>query len=257
MVSEICSRVNLGRFVDKYNSERAAKGFTCKTQLVSMLFCHFARVDSLRAISHGLESYNGNLSHFGISVPIRSTLSYANAHRPAAVFQDYFFALLERYRAYRPTLRRKHKFRFKSKLYSFDSTTITLSLSLFRQAKGGVKMHVLLDHDDYMPAFVPITNVHDSQMSKCLSLKPGSVIVMDRGYVDYAQFYAWEKSQIRFVPRLKDNAVYETVQQGALPRCRDDLISDVKISLTSQKAQEAYPKNCVVSSCTTRKITKT
>lgn len=151
-------------------------------------------------------------------------------------------------------LRRKHKFRFKSKLYSFDSTTVTLSLSLFpwatyRQAKGGVKMHVLLDHDDYMPAFVQITNanVHNNQMSKCLSLKLGSIIVMDRGYVDYAQFYAWEKSQVRFVirlivTRLKENAVYETVQQRALPSRRDVLISDEDIRLTSQKAQKAYPK---------------
>ncbi len=249
VVSEICSRVDFDRFVEKHGAERASKGFTCKTQLVSMLFCHFAFADSLRAITNGMQSCEGSLSHLGVKLPKRSTLAYANAHRPAALFQDYFFALLEQYRAYSPMLRRKKKFRFKSKLYSFDSSTITLSLSLFpwasyRQAKGGVKIHVLLDHDDYMPAFVQITNanVHDSQMSKCLSLNTGSIIVMDRGYVDYAQFYAWEKSQVRFVTRLKDNAVYETVQSRTLPRHRGNLVLDEEVRLTSSKALENYPK---------------
>ena len=249
VISEICSRVDFDTFVEKHAAERASKGFSSKTQLASMLFCHFAFADSLRAITNGMQSCKGSLAPLGIKPPKRSTLAYANAHRPAALFQDYFFALLEQYRAFSPMLRRKKKFRFKSKLYSFDSTTITLSLSLFpwasyRQAKGGVKIHVLLDHDDYMPAFVQITNanVHDSQMSKCLSLKPGSIIVMDRGYVDYSQFYAWEKSQVRFVTRLKDNAVYETVQSRALPRYRDNLVLDEEVRLTSTKAQENYPQ---------------
>lgn len=250
VVSEICSRVSFEKFVAKYAAERAAKGFTCKTQLVSMLFCHLAGADSLRAISSGLLICNGKLSHLGIEkAPSRSTLSYANAHRPAEVFQDYFFALLEHYRSFCPLGCRKKKFRFKSKLYSFDSTTISLCLSLFpwasyRSAKGGVKIHVLLDHDDYMPAFVQITNanVHDSTMSKCLSLKPGSIIVMDRGYVDYSQFFVWNKAQIRFVTRLKDNAVLESLQQRPVPSHRSDLISDEDIRLSSQRAQQAYPE---------------
>ena len=79
VVSEICSRVDFEKFVEKHAAERATKGFTCKTQLISMLFCHFAKVDSLRAISYGLEGCNGNLSHLDISAPKRSILSYANA----------------------------------------------------------------------------------------------------------------------------------------------------------------------------------
>lgn len=250
VVSEICSRVNFEEFAAKHNAERASKGFSCKTQLVSMLFCHLAGADSLRAISNGLLICNGKLSHLGIEkAPSRSTLSYANAHRPSEVYQDYFFALLNHYRKFSPMEHRKKRFRFKSKLYSFDSTTITLSLSLFpwasyRRAKGGVKVHVLLDHDDYMPEFVQITNakVHDSKMSKTLSLKPGSIIVMDRGYVDYSQFNAWNAAGIRFVTRLKDNALFEKLCERPVPFHRNDLVSDEDIRLNSSRAKTAYPE---------------
>ena len=75
--------------------------------------------------------------------------SYANVHRPAAIFEDLFWSMTHRFRA-------RSQLRFKNKLLSLDSTTISLCLSLFpwatfRRAKGGVKAHVLLDHDDYLP----------------------------------------------------------------------------------------------------------
>ncbi len=92
VVSEICSLVNFDTFVDKHSTEQASKGFSCKTQLISMLFWHFPAADLFRAISNGLQFCNGNLSHLNIKLPKRSTPSYANARSPATMFQDYFFA---------------------------------------------------------------------------------------------------------------------------------------------------------------------
>jgi hypothetical protein len=119
-----------------------------------MLFCQLGRADSLREICNGLGCCLGRLVHVGITrAPCRSTLSYANEHRPAALFEDLFYTALARFREQQGLGTRQHKFRFKNKLLSLDSTTISLCLTLFpwakfRRAKGGVKAHVLLDHDD-------------------------------------------------------------------------------------------------------------
>ena len=137
--------------VKKRDAEHAAKGFTCWTQFVAMLFCQLERADSLREICNGLACCLGRLVHLGIAkAPRRSTLSYANEHRPAALFEDLFWTALARFREQQGLCSRKHKFRFKNKLLSLDSTTISLCLTLFpwakfRRAKGGVKAHVLLD----------------------------------------------------------------------------------------------------------------
>ena len=180
----------------KHGAERGAKGFTCWTQFVAMLFCHLGHADSLREICHGLACCVGKLVHIGIGrLPRRSTLSYANAHRPAAFFEDLFWHLADRLRSREGLGQRPTKFRFRNKLLSLDSTTISLCLSLFpwarfRRAKGGVKVHVLLDHDDYMPSYVLLTQArrHDHVTARLLHLNPGSIVAMDRGYNDYRLF---------------------------------------------------------------------
>ena len=149
-------RHEFAKLVNSHQAEYQAKGFTCWTQFVSMLFCQVARADSLREICNGLACCLGKLAHLGVNRgPSKSNLSYANAHRPAALFEDVFWTMTERFRAEGRLGSRKHKFRFKNKLLSLDSTTISLCLNLFpwaqfRRAKGGVKAHVLLDHDDFI-----------------------------------------------------------------------------------------------------------
>lgn len=92
-------RTEFVSLVKKHRAERHAKGFTCWNQLVSMLFCHLARADSLREICGGLSCCLGKLVHLGIGkAPNRSTLSYANEHRPAALYEDLFWSALERFR---------------------------------------------------------------------------------------------------------------------------------------------------------------
>ena len=180
--------------VKKHNAERAAKGFSCRAQLVAMLFCQLAHADSLRDICNGLACCMGKLVHLGIDVaPNKSTLSYANRHRPAALYEELFYTALGRFRDEKGLGERKRKFRFKNKLLSLDSTTISLCLELFpwakfRRAKGGVKAHVLLDHDDYMPSYVLITEARrsDVKMAESFPINPGSIVAMDRGYNDYA-----------------------------------------------------------------------
>jgi len=241
-------KLEFGALVKKHNAERAAKGFSCRAQLVAMLFCQMAHADSLREICNGLACCLGKLVHLGIDVaPSKSTLSYANKHRPAKLYEELFYTALARFRDEKGLGRRKQKFRFKNKLLSLDSTTISLCLEMFpwakfRQAKGGVKAHVLLDHDDYLPSYVLITEARcsDVKMADSFPLNPGSIVAMDRGYSDYALYGRWTGRKIYFVTRLKDNARYEVLAHGPVPANRN-IRADELIQFTGDKAQEDCP----------------
>ncbi len=213
-----------------------------------MLFCQLGRADSLREICNGLSCCLGKLVHLGIAkAPRRSTLSYANEHRPAALFEDLFWTSLARFRDSGTLGPRKHKFRFKNKLLSLDSTTITLCLNLFpwakfRRAKGGVKAHVLLDHDDYLPAYVLLTEARrsDVKMADSFLPNPGSIVAMDRGYNDYALFGRWTKAGVFFVTRLKDDAQFEIVEERTRPQ-NSAICVDQIIRLSSAKGRAGCP----------------
>ena len=241
-------RHEFAKLVKKHNAEYKAKGFICWTQFVSMLFCQVARTDSLREICNGLACCLGKLAHLGVSkAPNKSTLSYANGHRPAELFEDLFWTTLKRFRSQGHLGAKKHKFRFKNKLLSLDSTTISLCLDLFpwaefRRAKGGVKAHVLLDHADYMPSFIHISKakMHDSRALALLRLNPGSIVAMDRAYNDYAQFARWCETGVFFVTRMKENAVYDALEQRDVPTYRN-ILSDEIIVLTGSQAQKKCP----------------
>jgi hypothetical protein len=146
--------------------------------MTAMLFCQLAPTDSPREICNGMACCLGKLVHLGINrKPSKSNLSYANAHRPAVVFENLFWRMTERFRSLGHLGSRRHKFRFKNPLLSLDSTTISLCLSLFpwaefRRAKGGVKAHVLLNHEDYLPSYVLISEarMHDSKVLGSLKL---------------------------------------------------------------------------------------
>jgi len=214
-----------------------------------MLFCQLGRADSLREICNGLGCCLGRLVHVGIAkAPCRSTLSYANEHRPAALFEDLFFTALTRFREQQGLGTRKHKFRFKNKLLSLDSTTISLCLTMFpwarfRRAKGGVKAHVLLDHDDYLPAYVLLTEAKrsDVRLADSFRLNAGSIVAIDRGYIDYALFARWSMAGVFFVTRLKDKAAFAVVKECEIPKNRN-IRADQLIRLTGAQAQTDYPE---------------
>jgi Domain of unknown function (DUF4372)/Transposase DDE domain len=241
-------KLEFGALVRKHAADKGAKGFSSWTQCVAMLFCQLARADSLREICNGLACSQGKLIHLGIAqAPNKSTLSYANEHRPAGLFEDLFWATLKRFREQQGIGGRKAKFRFRHKLLSLDSTTITLCLGLFpwakfRRAKGGVKAHVVLDHDDYMPEYVVLTEARRSDLSVAhdLVFNAETIVVVDRGYTDYALFGRWTTEGVYFVTRLKEHAVYEVVEECEIPQNRN-IRSDQIIRLSSEQAQKDCP----------------
>ena len=133
------------------------------------------------------------------------------------------------------TAPKNRKFRFKNKLLSLDSSTISLCLALFpwaefRTTKGAVKLHLLLDHDGYFPSYAYISNgkKHDVTIARKIPLPPGSIVTMDRGYNEYKLFGSWTEQGIFFVTRLKENADYTVLEENLIPTAgnvlRDQLI---------------------------------
>jgi hypothetical protein len=237
LFSQLLSVVNRHQFerrVRENGAEKGAKGFSCWSQFVAMMFCQLAQAKSLREISDGLACCEGKLKHLGLEEgPKRSTLSYANARRPWQLFESLFYDQL----ALAQSLAPKKKLRFKNKLLSLDATIIDLSLSMFnwatfRQTKGAVKLHLLLDHDGYLPVYAHLSegNVHELRVAKSLHFPKGSVVVMDRAYVDYRQFSRWTKAGIFFVTRLKENANYWDFEDWPVPK-NSNVLKDQLIRL--------------------------
>lgn len=242
---QLFPRLEFQSAVAATKAERHMRGFTCWGQFVSMLFCQLGRAHSLREITNGLRSCEGKLKHLGIEAPKRSTLAYANEHRSWELYQKVFFNLLETCRG---QVKVKKPFRFKNKLVSLDSTTIDLCLSMydwakFRRAKGAVKLHLVLDHDGYLPSFGVVTDGkrHDVKVAHTLRFDPGTIVVDDRGYNDYGLFGKWTEQGVYFVTRMKDNAVYTVTETRDVPQNRS-ILSDEIIQLTGEAGKKCpYP----------------
>lgn len=236
------SKSDFQRLVNKHQAERNAKGFTSWSQFVSMLFCHFARADSLREISNGLACCIGKLSHLGLrKAPPKSTLAYANSNRRAELFEELFYSSLSAFRG-RKMLGVRKPFKFRNRLVTFDSTTITLALEAFpwakyRSKKGGVKLHVLLDNADLMPSFVCMTVARDNDCKglKKFNLKPGTIVALDRGYNDFTQFGDWTMEGVYFVTRMKVNTKHHVLERKIPPKNRH-ILADQIIILTGSKS---------------------
>ena len=247
-VLKLIPRAEFDSAVCQHAAERNAKGFTCWGQLVAMLFCQLGSVNSLRDISNGLAASEGKLRHLGLpAAPKRSTLSYANAHRPSALFEDLFYRMLEIARSQAQQSGIRHKFRFKNKLLSIDATTIELCASVFdwaqfRRTKGAVKLHLMLDHDGLLPCYGVITDgkQHEVTVTRQWEFASGTMLVFDRSYTDYAWFERLTQQGVSFVTRLKTNADIIEVENLDLPR-RKGLVSDKVICMTQQAAENDNP----------------
>ena len=172
-ILSLCPRNEFQQAVKTHRAERHSKGFSCWDQFVAMLFCQLGQAHSLREICGGLACSLGKVRHLGVDqAPKKSTLAYANKHRPSGLYQTVFEQLLGRCQ---DVAGGRKKFRFRHKLYSLDATTIDLCLSLFSWArymrtKGAVKLHLLLDHDGYLPTFAQITDGKTSDVAAARGL---------------------------------------------------------------------------------------
>jgi len=233
-VLKLFSRGEFEKAVKEHQAERHARGFTSWGQFMAMLFCQLGRAHSLREICGGLACCEGQLKHLGVPVaPKKSTLAYANERRPWELYQTIFEQTLGKCRELVASQGgRKKKFRFKNKLMSLDGSIIDLSVSMFdwakfRQTKGAIKLHLLLDHDGYLPSFGVVTEGKTSEIkvARTIRFDPGTILAIDRGYVDYEWFRELTQEEVYFVTRMKENAVYEVKEELEVPQDRN-VVSD-------------------------------
>jgi len=245
---QLFSRGEFARAVKQHSAERNAKGFTCWGQFVAMLFCQVAQMKSLREVCMGLASCEAPLKHLGLSeTPKKSTLAYANEHRPWGLYQTLFTQLLEKCQAEVSARGGRKKFRFKNKLVSLDGSIIDLSASMFdwakyKRTKGAIKLHLLLDHNGYLPSFAVVTEGKHSEVAvaRGLRLEPGTILVIDRGYNDYEWFAEMTGEGVFFVTRMKTNTVYAVEAECEVP-AKGKVLRDQIISLPALRKAGEQP----------------
>lgn len=212
------------------------------SQFSALIFAQLAGRHSLRDVVSALAAQAKALAPLGVLAPKRATLAEANERRPAALYQALFAKLYARCQDVAP----RQGFRCKNPLFSLDSTTISLCLRLFpwasfRTATGGMKVHTLRDHAGHIPAFVVITEGKrsDIAIARGLPLPRGSIVAMDRGYIDYRFLFRLTQDGVSFVTRQKVNAKCKVTErfEGDWHR---GVTSDQDVVLLGQKGN-AYP----------------
>ena len=224
----------------RHSTGRRSRSFSRWSQFVHLMFMQLTGRSSLRDGIQSMNSRADNLYHLGAKPVSRSTFADANNMLPASFYEALFTKIYHRCRIVSP----KHKFKFKNKLFSLDASVIDLSLSAFpwarfRRTKSAVKIHTLLDHSGYLPAFVAITDgkTHETKVATSLSLPKGSIVVEDKAYNDYQWFADLTQTGIFFITRQKRNAIYRVTERRNVNK-KQGLCSDQTIKLTSIKGQE-------------------
>jgi hypothetical protein len=224
---------------NQHHEGRKLRKMTRWSQFVSMALAQLSGRSSLRDVVSNLSVQASKLYHLGTALVSRSSLARVNEQQPYTLYEQLAGKLLARCQRVAP----RHGFRFKNKLYSLDASTIDLCLSVFpwarfRTTKGAVKLHVGLDHDGMLPTFMSITEgkTHEITAARGLRLPKGSILVMDRGYTDYAWYHQLDTQGVFFVTRLRKNACYRVIERRRVCKSKG-LTSDQTIELTGTTAE--------------------
>lgn len=232
--------------VDRYNGNYKVKEFSCLDQYYCMAFAQITYRESLRDIEACLRAQQGKLYHMGIRGPVsRNTLANANKVRDWRIYADFALALIaiaRRIYSKEPFLNDLNE-----TVYALDATTIDLCLSVFpwahfRQTKGAIKLHTLLDLRGNIPSFIHISDgkLHEVNTLDIIPIEPGAFYIMDRGYLDYTRLYSLSQSAAFFITRGKSNLKCRRVYSHPVDR-NTGMICDQSVMLTVPKSAIAYP----------------
>ncbi len=234
------------RCVQRFDGDRNTKRFTCWDQFLAMAFAQLSHRESLRDIEVCLAAQRSKLYHCGLSGPVRrSSLADANERRDWRIYAEFARTLIEIARPlYADT---DLGLDLDATAYALDATTIDLCLSMFpwakfRKAKGAIKLHTMIEIHSSIPVFIDITHgkVHDVNVLDILTPEPGSFLVMDRGYLDFARLYALHQALAFFVTRAKRNLQFRRQYSHSVDRS-SGVRSDQTGILTGPLTSTLYP----------------
>jgi hypothetical protein len=245
-IMQFLSHNEFRRCVQRFDGDRNTKRFTCWDQFLAMAFAQLSHRESLRDIEVCLATQRSKLYHCGLSGPVRrSSLADANERRDWRIYADFARTLIEIARPlYADT---DLGLDLDATAYALDATTIDLCLSMFpwarfRKAKGAIKLHTMIEIHSSIPVFIDITHgkVHDVNVLDILTPEPGSFLVMDRGYLDFARLYALHQALAFFVTRAKSNLQFRRQYSHSVDRS-SGVRSDQTGILTGPLTSTLYP----------------
>lgn len=236
------------RLVQRYRGDHRVRSFTCWDQFLAMVFAQLTYRESLRDIEACLGAIPDRLYHLGFrcSAIARTTLADANEKRDWRIYAEFAQVLIDEAR--RLYAGESLALDLDQTVYALDATTIDLCLAVFpwarfRRRKGAVKVHTLLDLNGSIPTFVRITPAAVQEVTVLDELipEPGSIYVMDRGYVDFRRLYFWHQSHAFFVIRGKRGLDFRRRYSRPVDRSTG-LICDQTIVLQGPKTATLYPE---------------
>lgn len=244
-MQSLISGYDFKKLVFEHDGDKSVKSFTTRNLLNVMLYVHMTSKQSLRDIVDSLSSKRNLWYHLGLKSLSRNNLSHALKHRSSDIFEKTFYELLFQFRNERGLVKDK-RFKFKMSVKSFDSTTISLCLSLFdwatfRKKKGGIKLHTMFNNKDQIPEFVNMTEAgrHDVSAADKFPITPNSIYVFDKGYICFKFLEKIRKNKAFFVTRTKTNTSYRIIKRQQKTQCC--IKADWIVEFNSYKSKD-YPE---------------
>lgn len=234
------------RIVNAHNGDKWVKHFSCWNQLMVMMFGQLSNRESLRDLVTCLSAHQNKQYHLGFGKSIaRSTIADANESRSYRIFEEFAYELIgEAQKICRPNS--VTELPFDGNVYAFDSSVIDLCLNVFwwanfRQTKGGIKLHTLMDIKTSIPVYIHISEAgkHDVNGLDYLSFEPGGYYVMDRGYIDFERMAIIDKHDAYFVIRARDNLKFRRTSSRAINE-NFGIKCDQNICLTGINSKHSY-----------------
>ena len=238
----LINKTSFSQLVKEHDADRYCKQCKSWEHFICMLYCIMNNCTSLREVTQGIAAYGDKLNHLGITyTPPRSTFSDANARRDESFFGAVYGKLYKHYKSILSDSQTQNE--LLKRVFIIDSTTISLFKAIMKcvgrkahdgRSKGGIKVHTMLNAYEEVPQLIHFTDAvtHDHTFLSKINLQPNQIAIFDRGYVDYKQYAKWTKSNIHFVTRLKNNAVYEQLEDIEIPdNIPDNYIKDEKIKV--------------------------
>lgn len=248
--SQLCDFLPVDYFkwlVKKYEGNKYVKSFTCWNHLLVLLFGQLCNREGLRDLVVTLAPHKRAFHHLGFGKSVtRSNLSKANEVRDVRIFREFANRMIAIAREKRAGVK---DFFLSNKVYAFDSTTISLCLSVFwwtrlHHGRGGVKMHTLYDVTTDIPSFVIITDasVHDSKVMNRIPYERDSFYIFDRAYMATEHLFQIEMSEAYFVVREKSKILYKVLEDKHCSNPDTGVMADQIIVFTGSKTKKQYPR---------------
>ena len=248
--SQLCDFLPVDFFkwlVKKYEGNKYVKSFTCWNHLLVLLFGQLSNREGLRDLVVTLAPHKRAFHHLGFGKSVtRSNLSKANEVRDVRIFREFANRMIAIAREKRAGVK---DFFLSNKVYAFDSTTISLCLSVFwwtrlHHGRGGVKMHTLYDVTTDIPSFVIITDasVHDSKVMDQIPYESDSFYIFDRAYMATEHLFQIEMSEAYFIVREKSKILYKVLEDKHCSNPDTGVMADQIIVFTGSKTKKQYPR---------------